>query len=248
MYLNLATSFCIALALNGWGRKVIHGQNDSKAVKICAVAGKNVYQSSNSSTFFYMAGMAIDADGSPRAYHKDDSKALDYLHNGGRPGDWWALVTVNGKPYIQKADDPYPGYYMSMTSLEDTDKKETDPERYVNAETIPYIVLPQKVEEAGGAKLGDFAVVLNKANGKLCYAIFADGGPPGKLGEGSIALAKALDIDANPKDGGVPDNIIYLVFPGSGNKQKRTLEEINTEGGKLFAAWGGKEMLLSFYK
>src|ERR1700735_3704314 len=102
MYLNFASALFLAISLTGWGKKVIHGLNDSRAVKICAVAGKNVYQSNSDNAFFYKAGMAIDADGSPRAYNKDDSKALDYLSNGGKPGDWWAVVTVNDKPYVQK--------------------------------------------------------------------------------------------------------------------------------------------------
>ena len=248
MYLNLASALFVAISITGWGKKVIYGLNDNKAVKICAVAGKTVYKSSTGNAFFYKAGMAIDADGSPRAYHSNDSKALDYLRNGGRPGDWWAVVTIDNKPYVQKSTDPYPGYYVSMTSLEDTEKEVTDPSRYVNAEVIPYIVLPQKVKQAGGAALGDFAVVLNRANGKLAFAQFADEGPAGKLGEGSIALAKLLDIDASPKNGGAPENIVYLLFPGSGNGKKRSLEEINAEGEKLLTNWGGKQLLESFYK
>jgi len=249
MYLNLVSALIIAITVTGWGKKVVYGVNDRKASKICAISGIPVYKSDSGDAIFYKAGMAIDADGSPRAYHANDSKALDHLHNGGKPGNWWAIVTVDNKPYIQQANDRYPGYYVSMTSLEDTEKAETDPSRYVNAEVIPYIVLPQKVKQASGAKLGDFAVVVNKSNGKLAYALFADEGPPGKLGEASIALANALGVDANPKNGGIEEYVImYLVFPGSGNGKKRTIEEINTEGEKLLKNWGGKKLLLSFDK
>ena len=62
------------------------------------------------SAFFYEAGLVIDADGSPHAYHPDGRSGLDYLSNAGRPGNWWALVTHNGKPsgkpVIQKRNDP----------------------------------------------------------------------------------------------------------------------------------------------
>src|SRR5271165_3204735 len=67
-------------------------------------------------------GMQIDADGSPRAYNPVSSKGLDALGNAGRPGNWWALATVNGKssgkPVIQGPSDPAPGFYVSTTALE----------------------------------------------------------------------------------------------------------------------------------
>jgi hypothetical protein len=45
------------------------------------------------SAFFYEAGLIIDADGSPHAYHPDGRSGLDNLGNAGRPGNWWALVS-----------------------------------------------------------------------------------------------------------------------------------------------------------
>jgi hypothetical protein len=141
-----------------------------------------------------------------------------------------------------------PGYYVSGTSLEDHTKDKYDPARYVNAEVVPYIVLPVKLQTKANIKLGDFAAVINKKNGKLAYAIFADIGPAGKLGEGSIALANNLGIYSSPKDGGADEDIIYLVFPGSGNGQHRDLEEIHSIGPKLLKEWGGEELLLSFFK
>jgi hypothetical protein len=35
--------------------------------------------------FFYKAGLNIDADGSPHAYHPDGTSGLDHLGNAGRP-------------------------------------------------------------------------------------------------------------------------------------------------------------------
>jgi hypothetical protein len=103
--------------------------------------------------------------------------------------------------------------------------------------------LPAAVTRKTGAKLGDFAVVVNKKNGKLSFAIFADGGPPNKLGEGSIALADSLGIPSNPRRGGAAKDVLYLVFPSSGNQKPRTLEEIKSEAGRLFEAWGGLSQL-----
>jgi hypothetical protein len=75
------------------------------------------------SAFFYEAGLTIDADGAPHAYHPNEKSGLDYLSNAWRPGNWWALVTDNakpsGRPIIQGANDPAPGFYMHwLTSWE----------------------------------------------------------------------------------------------------------------------------------
>ena len=87
------------------------------------------------SAYFFEAGMAINADGAYRAYHPTPGKGLDYLANAGEPGNWWALVTDTGKPsgrpVVQGAADPAPGYYVSTTSLADPARKKADPTRYV---------------------------------------------------------------------------------------------------------------------
>jgi|GEM_PF-1554659 len=202
-----------------------------------------VYKSGT--TFYYTTGMTIDADGAYKAYNKNDAIALDYLSDGGVPGDWWALATdANGNPIIQGATDPAPGYYVSMTSLADESVSQNSPYAYVDAASIPYIVLPPNLEKAGGAKLGDFVAVYNAANGKVSYAIFADEGPNNHLGEGSIALANNLTINSSAKTGGADSGIHYVIFPGSGNGKKRTAADIATNGQALFTAWGGVNKLL----
>ena len=102
---------------------------------------------------------------------------------------------------------------------------------------IPFIVLPGN--QRGGARLGDFAAVVNRANGNLSYAILADLGPKGHLGEGSIALAEALGIDSDPRQGGTDGGVMYVVFPNSGNGTPRPIAEINSESEGLFETWGG---------
>jgi hypothetical protein len=106
------------------------------------------FDSSGHGTFFYVAGLAVDADGAFRAYHPTSRLGLDALVNAGHPGNWWALATDTGKtsghPVVQGKDDPAPGYYVSMTSLYDaTNLNERDPRRYVDAAKIPYVVLRQ---------------------------------------------------------------------------------------------------------
>jgi hypothetical protein len=54
-----------------------------------------------------------------------------------------------------------------------------------------------------GAGLGDYAVVINRKTGALSYAICGDIGPRRKIGEASIAAAKAVGVPSSPRDGGV---------------------------------------------
>ena len=132
---------------------------------------------SNAKGFFYKSGLAIDADGAIRAYHPDDRLGLDSLAHAGHQGNWWALVTDDGKPggrpVVQGKSDPAPGYYVSTTALYDSGNPHPrDPHRYVDAAKIPYVVLhPNALKHA---RLGDFATVVNLQNGKISAALVAD--------------------------------------------------------------------------
>ena len=200
-------------------------------------AGVPLYEWSESKSFyFFESKMAIDADGSPRAYHPQD-KGLDKLEYAGREGNWWALVTHNGlasgEPVIQKEGDPYPGYYISTTAVVNRGYPDGVPERYLDAEKIPYFVLNPTVMYLGNTKKGDIGYVYNRKTKKGCYAIFGDVGSPEKIGEGSIYLAKQLGINADPRTGGQAADVVYMVFPFSGNGAGKTLAEINAIGEKL---------------
>jgi hypothetical protein len=191
-----------------------------------------IWQLSGNQALFFVSGMTIDADGAPNAYHPNDT-GLDELANAGTPERWDGIVTDReGTPLIQEERDPFPGYYISCTSLEDDTKAFTDPSRYVDASTIPYVVLPGEVAKRAGMQLGDFAAITNLRNGKLSFAIYAD---MGTLGEGSIALADALEINSDARRGGAPAGILYVLFPGAGNFQPRSNNEIQREGQRLLS-------------
>jgi hypothetical protein len=201
-----------------------------------------IWQSADSKAFVFIAGMTIDADGAPNAYNPDDT-GLDELANAGSPTRWDGIVTDrHDEPLLQQETDPFPGYYVSCTSLVDDSKRRSDPARYVDATKIPYVVLPQEIAERGGAHLGDFAFVENLRNGKSSFAIYAD---IGTVGEGSVALAERLGISPNARHGGESDGILYMFFPGSGNMKPRSINEIQGEGEKLLFDSGGIEKLLS---
>ena len=201
-----------------------------------------IWQLPDSNAFFFVSGMMIDADGAPNAYHPDDT-GLDELANAGSASHWDGIVTDrHGKPLIQLESDPFPGYYISCTSLVDQAKQFNDPSRYVDATKIPYIALPAEIAERGGAHLGDFALVVNLRSGKASFAIYAD---IGTLGEGSVALAETLGISPNARHGGESDGILYMLFPGSGNMRPRTIDEIQSEGERLLSDLGGIEKMSS---
>jgi hypothetical protein len=208
---------------------------------IATIAGVNVSKMDSDGSLLFKAGMEIDADGSPHAYHPISSKGLDSLENAKDQNGRFVGIALkpNNEPAVQGDDDPAPGFFVSTTSLEDTSKASTDPARYVDSETIPFIVLPGHLP--GGAKLGDFAVLIHAgANKPPCFAICGDIGPTHKIGEASIAAAHALGIPSSPRTGGTEAKLIqYILFVGSGNGRPRSLAEINEEGAKLFADWGG---------
>jgi Fungal chitosanase of glycosyl hydrolase group 75 len=208
------------------------------------IADSNIFtRQDDTSAFFYEAGMMIDADGGYRAYNPDGKSGLDFLGNAGKPGNWWALVTDNGKPsgkpLIQKDTDPAPGFYISTTSLEDTTKAASDPTRYVDSASINFFVLPGGLNL--GEKLGDFGVIINPQTSRWDYAIYADVGPRAKIGEGSVGLAKSLGIPSSPRTGGVGHGIVYIIFPGTSKGWPLTQPQIDQYGATLFNTWGGLE-------
>lgn len=163
----------------------------------------------------YDGPMQIDCDGSPRAY-SNNGKALDFLANAGSTGNWWGVATdTNGEPFIQGAEDPCPGFYVSTTALQRHDKSVSDPARYVDSEQVNYISCASDLIKKFGIHLGDIVAVYYRETSTLCAAIVGDIGPKLKYGEGSIALASALGMNSSPKHGGCSEGVITIIFVGS---------------------------------
>ncbi len=227
-------------------------QSDRKL--LATIKGVRVETVGNESAFFFKTTFGVDADGSPRAYHRDDARALDYLANACDGSDaslcfsgskeWHGIVAGSdpANPPIQSS-----GFFVSQTSLFDesiTDR--TDQSRYVNSEQVPYIVLPNNkkvftlpnVHTIGTATLGDFAFVINSKTGAHSYAIVAE---DGNIGEGSIELANRLGYNASPKHGGSIDPIICLVFPDTRRTPAWPVDPSDFEniGSAAFRDWGG---------
>ena len=194
---------------------------------------------------FYMSKMAIDADGSPDAYHPDPSKGLDSLSSAGFGKSCNVLVCkVDGQPkkgYITIPSGPFQGFFVSMSTLNDKSKKREDHERYVSATHVPYVAIAGSVAKKLKMVPGDLAFAINLKNGQRSGAIFADIGTENTLGEASIALAEKLKVPSSPKTGGAGYQVFYVVFPNTKTTPPwpRDTNELVKTATEKFEKWGG---------
>ena len=86
----------------------------------------------------------------------------------------------------------------------------------LNADIDKYIVLPPGIIEAvPGIVLGCQAHAHNLRTDMDTFCVVGDVGPKRKLGEVSVATAKALGIDPSPVSGGEEDHVVeYIIWPG----------------------------------
>jgi Fungal chitosanase of glycosyl hydrolase group 75 len=201
---------------------------------------------------FFKAKFAVDADGAARAYHPDnDPEALDLLTH----------ATSGSKKYIQGrkkngkvGKGPRPGFYVSETALSRGDA--WDANAFVDAEFVPYIVLPG--DFAPGVKPGNLCTVVNLVNLRSTGAIFADSNP--KVGEASIRAAlnlhvndPAMPITELAKNGGdEKDRYLYIVYPGENLAARAAVphwpaEDIAARADQLFTDWGGVDLVRKIF-
>lgn len=167
----------------------------------------------------FFADGDIDIDGAYRAYHPDSAKGLDNLANAGHPGNWFGVVTSNGKrdgrPVIQVEGDPAPGFFVSSTAYQWPEFNRTDPRRYLDAEKIRFIVIEDYIRRrAKGVVLGCRARVTNIRNEKVSEGMTGDMGPLKKIGELTPPMAEDLGLNSSARSGGTDDQILkYEIFP-----------------------------------
>lgn len=89
--------------------------------------------------------------------------------------------------------------------------------KYPQAEFVPWVVIPiQDAKfnyEAQNIKPG--ALTIAVYNGKAVCGTFADENGEGLIGEMSYAMANALGINPDPKEGGVDSGVTYFVLTGT---------------------------------
>lgn len=210
----------------------------------------SVYRMGGTEAYHFVSKLAVDADGSPKAYHRLDRNPRD---NSAKAYDWLANISVSDLHGIQGrngARGPEQGYYISGTSLFDRRYPESDTRRWVDAAKIPYIVAPLKLFPAdNGLKLkkGCICFVADTKTGYSTGAIFADVGRA--VGEGSLALGLRMGLKpfysrSRPKVAGIGGKrFFYLLFPKTHLDPPWPLDELQRIAMKEFENWGGEARL-----
>ncbi|MDN0199146.1 glycoside hydrolase family 75 protein [Streptomyces sp. S.PNR 29] len=89
--------------------------------------------------------------------------------------------------------------------------------RALSAERLPFIVVPAPSRiwdhRDHGVRGGSVAAVVY--GDRVQYAVVGDIGPRRVIGEASYATAKALGIRPDPRRGGAPSDVTYIVFRNS---------------------------------
>lgn len=152
----------------------------------------------------------------------------------------------------------FDGYFVSQTSVAvDPEKEACDQSRYLDSFLFNATVLPRGVAWASqGTRTddGDLVVVRDSRSGRVAFAINGDRGPARSIGEGSIALAAALNGVVLEGDETYEDvrrlarpSIQYVLFPKDDIRRRVgrvfTQADIDRVGAALFAAWGGPARL-----
>lgn len=86
----------------------------------------------------------------------------------------------------------------------------------LNSDEDCYIVVPPAtIHDVGPIVLGCQALVKNRLNNRTTFAVVGDVGPHHKIGEISIATAKAIGVAPSPITGGESTHVIeYTLWPG----------------------------------
>ncbi len=179
------------------------------------IQGISVFQDDDK-RIHYIADMDVDVDGAKHSYRLDNKRppALDDIHaSAGYPNGSWTNVLVQDprqpfKPYV---DDE--GFCVSMTSYWREDFEHTDRRRWVDAETVPYIVLPGSIRKmAKGIVLGCKSRVTRTTDGISVEGVYADSSG-GNIGEIAVCTAKHFGSQWNANNGDSRQIYLYEFWP-----------------------------------
>jgi hypothetical protein len=143
-------------------------------------------------------------------YRTDDGAAATVAVCGTRDVVFWKAdldIDCDGRPTARcnRRSDPF---FSAATAFQQSDG------RYLNAETLPYIVVPAPSgiwnHRAQGVRGGSVAAVIYR--NRVQYAVVGDTGPRDLIGEASYATARGLGIHPDPRGGGAPSGVTYIVF------------------------------------
>ncbi|MBR8279065.1 glycoside hydrolase family 75 protein [Burkholderia vietnamiensis] len=175
---------------------------------------------------YYTADADIDADGAngqndAQAAYMVGDQGSELLANGGMRMEGtkvvcaheWArsivLLDADNEPKV------FPGGVIASTTwYRNRALPASDPASYVDAQTIPYVVVPPLVVTSViGVVRGCKARVTWQGISVDC--VVADLGPTNRIGEISIAAADALGMNSSPRNGGIDTpEVLYELWPG----------------------------------
>ncbi|MFJ6834371.1 glycoside hydrolase family 75 protein [Streptomyces sp. NPDC091209] len=146
-------------------------------------------------------------------YRSDDGTRADIPVCGTPDAVFWKAdmdIDCDGRPgpLCNSRTDPL---FSESTAFQQSDG------RYLSAETLPYIVVPATSDiwnyRDHGIEPGSVAAVIYQD--RVEYAVVGDTGPQDIIGEASYATAAALGIRPDPRGGGTPSGVTYVVFKNS---------------------------------
>lgn len=167
------------------------------------------------------------------------------------------MTDQNNRPIVQGDGDPLPGQaFITTTSMSMPSTPDKTQRHYVNANEIPFVVLPAPFVSKYGVKAGDVAVVYWPAKKKHAFGVFADNG---RLGEASVRLHQDLGNNPIVVKGGVKrakvaieGTVMTVVFPGSAPTptvdSQKWREDIDKAGQAALDKWGGIDKLAACVK
>lgn len=146
-------------------------------------------------------------------YREDKGSAATVPVCGTRDAVFWKAdmdIDCDGRPgpRCNAATDPY---FSASTAVAQSDG------RPLSSEELPYVVVPAPSpvwnHRADGVRGGSVAAVVYRD--RVQYAVVGDTGPADIIGEASYAAAESLGIDPDPRGGGTPSGVTYIVFRNS---------------------------------
>ncbi|MFF5159582.1 glycoside hydrolase family 75 protein [Streptomyces sp. NPDC000348] len=132
---------------------------------------------------------------------------------GTRDAVFWKAdmdIDCDGRPGLRcnAGTDPY---FSASTAFAQSDG------RPLSSEETPYVVVPAPSAvwdyRSHGVRGG--SVVALVYGDRVRYAVVGDTGPADIIGEASYAAAESLGIDPDPRGGGTPAGVTYIVFKDS---------------------------------
>ncbi len=184
-----------------------------KLLKI--IQGVSVFQDEDK-RIHYIADMSVDVDGAHHSYRLDNKRppALDDIHaSAGYPNGSWQNVLVADPNHTHMPYTDEEGFCVSMTSYWREGFAKIDRRRWVDAEAIPYMVLPGSIRQAcKGVVLGCRARITRTTDGLFVDGVYADSSGA-NIGECSVFAAKVFGEQWSASNGDERRIYSYEFYP-----------------------------------